>query len=117
MSLNIAKEIASLEPMSVGRLHDRYVEVFGEPARSRHRQYLIRRIAWRIQANAEGGLSERAIARAEALANIADARVTPPRTAKAERSPVSGIMPSRSTSTPQEKGGPDRRDLPLVVVP
>jgi len=79
MSLNIAKEVAALEQMTVGQLHDRYVEVFGEPVRSRHRQYLIRRIAWRLQANAEGGLSERALRRAEELANDADVRLTPPR--------------------------------------
>jgi len=65
--------------MSVGQLHDRYAEVFGEAARSRHRHYLIRRIAWRMQANAEGGLSERALRRAEELAHDADVRVTPPR--------------------------------------
>jgi hypothetical protein len=76
MSLNIAKEVAALEQMTVGQLHDRYVEVFGEPVRSRHRQYLIRRIAWRLQANAEGGLSERALRRAEELANDADVRLT-----------------------------------------
>lgn len=81
MSLNIAKEVAALEQMSVGQLQDRYVEVFGEPVRSRHRQYLIRRIAWRLQANAEGGLSERALRRAEELADDADVRLTPPRNA------------------------------------
>jgi len=81
MKLNIAKEVAALEQMTVGQLQQRYVEVFGEPVRSRHKQYLIRRIAWRLQANAEGGLSERALRRAEELANIADVRVTPPRTA------------------------------------
>ena len=79
MSLNIAKEVALLEQMTVGQLQDRYVEVFGEPVRSRHRQYLIRRIAWRLQANAEGGLSERALRRAEELAHDADVRLTPPR--------------------------------------
>lgn len=79
MQLNLAKELAAMEQMTVGQLHDRYVEVFGEPVRSRHRQYLIRRIAWRLQANAEGGLSERALRRAEELANDADVRVTPPR--------------------------------------
>ena len=79
MSLNIAKEVAALEQMTFGRLQDRYVEVFGEPVRSRHRQYLIRRIAWRLQANAEGGLSERALRRAEELADDADVRLTPPR--------------------------------------
>jgi len=82
MKLNIAKELAALEQMTVGQLQQRYVEVFGEPVRSRHKQYLIRRIAWRLQANAEGGLSERALRRAEELANVADARVTPPRAAK-----------------------------------
>lgn len=79
MKLNIAKDVAALEQMTVGQLQQRYVEVFGEPVRSRHKQYLIRRIAWRLQANAEGGLSERALRRAEELANIADVRVTPPR--------------------------------------
>ncbi|GIK10573.1 MAG: hypothetical protein BroJett001_26390 [Chloroflexota bacterium] len=81
MKLNIAKEVAALEQMTVGQLQQRYVEVFGEPVRSRHKQYLIRRIAWRLQANAEGGLSERALRRAEELANVAEVRVTPPRAA------------------------------------
>ncbi len=81
MSLNIAKEVAALEQMTVGQLHDRYVEVFGELVRSRHRQYLIRRIAWRLQTSAEGGLSERALRRAEELADNADVRLTPPRPA------------------------------------
>ena len=79
MILNIAKEVATLEQLTVGQLQDRYVEVFSEPVRSRHRQYLIRRIAWRLQANAEGGLSERALRRAEELADNADVRLTPPR--------------------------------------
>ncbi len=79
MKLNLAEELAAMERMTVGQLQDRYLEVFGEPVRSRHRQYLIRRIAWRLQANAEGGLSERARRRAEELANDADVRVTPPR--------------------------------------
>ncbi len=81
MSLNIKKELAALEQMTVGQLQERYVEVFGEPVRSRHKHYLVRRIAWRLQANAEGGLSERALRRAEQLANVADVRVTPPRVA------------------------------------
>lgn len=81
MSFDLAKELAALESMSVGQLHERYADVFGEPARSRHRQYLIRRIAWRLQANAEGGLSERALRRAAELAVEADVRVTPPKRA------------------------------------
>jgi len=79
MPLDIAKEIAALERMSVGQLQDCYVDVFGEAVRSRHRTYLARRIAWRLQAQAEGGLSERALKRAEELVNDADVRVTPPK--------------------------------------
>ncbi len=79
MQLNLAKELAALKQMTVGQLQQRYAEVFGETVRSRHKQYLIRRIAWRLQANAEGGLSERALRRAEELADVADVRVTPPR--------------------------------------
>jgi hypothetical protein len=79
MKLNLAKELAALEQMTVGQLPQRYAEVFGESVRSRHKHYLIRRIAWRLQAHAEGGLSERALRRAEELAKVADVRVTPPR--------------------------------------
>jgi hypothetical protein len=79
MELNLAKELATLEQMTVGQLQQRYADIFGEAVRSRHKQYLIRRIAWRLQANAEGGLSERALRRAEELADVADVRVTPPR--------------------------------------
>ncbi|TWT44968.1 hypothetical protein RAS1_13880 [Phycisphaerae bacterium RAS1] len=79
MKLNLVKELAALEQMTVGQLQQRYADVFGEAVRSRHKQYLIRRIAWRLQANAEGGLSERALRRAEELADVADVRVTPPR--------------------------------------
>ena len=46
----------------------KYREVLGEESRSNHKQFLVRRIAWRLQANAEGELSERARQRALALA-------------------------------------------------
>lgn len=74
-SLDIPWELARLERMTVGQLVGVYEEVTGETARSRNKRYLIRRIAWRMQARAEGDLSERA---AE-LADDAHVRVTPPR--------------------------------------
>lgn len=46
--MNITNEVITLRRMSVGQLHDRCAEVFGEAVRSRHKQYLIRRIAWRL---------------------------------------------------------------------
>ena len=57
--------------MTVGQLKDKYREVFGEDTRSNHKQFLFRHIAWRTQANAEGGLSERARRRALEIANDA----------------------------------------------
>ena len=84
MKSNVAAEVARLEKMSVSNLARRFEELFGEECRSRHKRYLIRRIAWRLQANAEGGLTERARQRAEELANDAEIRVTPPRAKKAK---------------------------------
>ncbi len=101
MKLNLAKELAALGRMTVGELQQRHADVFGEPARSRHKQYLIRRIAWRLQANAEGGLSERALRRAEELADIAEARTTPPRTAAWPRPDKSDRQRVRVTNDPR----------------
>ncbi len=77
--MNVEKELAALQKLTVDGLRGRFADVFGEPTRSRHKEYLIKRIIWRMQANAEGGLSERALARARELANDADLRVTAPR--------------------------------------
>ena len=79
MKLDIDRELAMLGGMSTGQLCQRYAELFGEPVRTRHKTYLIRKIAWRLQALAEGDLSERARRRAEELADDADVRVMPPR--------------------------------------
>lgn len=75
----IEAELAQLPLLTVGELRERFVEVFGEPTNSRHKDWLVRRIAWRMQANIEGGLSQRALARARELANEADLRVVAPR--------------------------------------
>jgi len=68
-STALREQIEGLRHMTVGQLKDRYREVFGEDSRSNHKQFLFRRIAWRIQANVEGGLSERARRRALEIAN------------------------------------------------
>ncbi len=82
MNARVATEIAKLETMSVSQLGKRFEKLFGEQCRSRHKRYLIRRIAWRLQANFEGGLSKRARHRAEELANDSEIRVTAPRVKK-----------------------------------
>ncbi len=77
----ICTEIDGLGRKTVRELHLRYREVFGEPTRSNHKQYLIRRIAWRLQALTEGELSERARERAFRLACDADLRLCAPEAA------------------------------------
>jgi hypothetical protein len=73
-------ELAALDRMTTGELVERYRELHGQPCRTHHRAYLIRKVAWRIQANAEGDLAERAQKRAAELANAADIRVMAPKT-------------------------------------
>jgi len=79
MNLNIDEELESLQSLATSELRQRYAEAWNEEPRSRNRPYLIRRIIWRLQANAEGDLSERARRRAAELADDAEIRVTPPR--------------------------------------
>ena len=80
METAMRKEIDELSRMTVGQLRQKYLEVFGEESRSNHKQFLFRRIAWRIQALAEGGLSDRARRRALEIANDADLRIRAPKT-------------------------------------
>src|SRR5213075_1784566 len=72
------REIDALRHQTVGQLRVKYLEVFGLESRSNHKQFLVRRIAWRLQANAEGDLSQRARERALALAEEADLRIRAP---------------------------------------
>src|SRR6266481_2642720 len=78
-STALRMQIECLRHMTVGQLKGKYRHVFGEACRSNHKQFLFRRIAWRIQANALGGLSERARRRALEIANDADLRVRAPK--------------------------------------
>jgi Protein of unknown function (DUF2924) len=80
METAMRKQIDELSRMTVGQLRKKYLEAFGEESRSNHKQFLFRRIAWRIQALAEGGLSERARRRALEIANDADLRIRAPKT-------------------------------------
>ncbi len=94
MTLHIERELAILHQMSTGRLCQRYAELFGEPTRSRHRTYLIRKIAWKLQALAEGDLSHRARRRAEELARGFELRVMPPKAREIVPATIAGPAPA-----------------------
>jgi hypothetical protein len=97
MTLNLDDELAALRPLGTGALRVRYAELFGEPTRVGNKVWLIKRIAWRLQALAEGDLSERARRRAAELANDADLRLSPPRnlpsTRTAQRAEAARLPP------------------------
>ena len=79
MDKAIMPEVENLRRASVTSLQNRYRELFQQETRSRHREHLFRKIVWRLQALAEGQLSERARARAREIANDADLRIIAPR--------------------------------------
>lgn len=80
MELKIEEQLAALKRAEVRELQTRYVELFGERPPTHHRVWLVKRLAWRIQALAEGDLSERARRRAAEIACDADLRLSPPKT-------------------------------------
>jgi len=79
MAQAVGTAIDDLWRLKVSALRKRYQEIFGEESRSSNKQFLFRRIAWRLQANAEGGLSERARHRALQIADEADLRTRAPK--------------------------------------
>jgi hypothetical protein len=77
----ITAQIAALQRMTVGQLREKWKELYGgEETRSFNRVYLWRRLAWRVQELAYGGLSQRAKDRIAELNKDDDLRFLPPRT-------------------------------------
>jgi hypothetical protein len=79
VDLNIVHEVATLQRLTIGQLRQRFAELFGEATLASNRTWLVKRIAWRLQALAEGDLSQRAKRRAAELARDADLRLNAPR--------------------------------------
>jgi hypothetical protein len=111
----VLSEINRLRRMTVAELRAEWLRLNGEPARSRNRDYLFRRLAWRVQEIAHGGLSDAAKARLDELgtdtfthtrtprwaldaattANVKTATTTKPRSRRDRRLPTAGTIISR----------------------
>jgi hypothetical protein len=104
MHVNVAKEVAALRKMTMRELRARYAEAFGEQTNANNKAWLLKRIVWRLQANAEGDLSERARRRAAEVANDADLRLSPPKPKEApapdERTWIAPITVGREHRLP-----------------
>jgi hypothetical protein len=103
----VCAEIEDLRQMKAGALRVKYRELFGEESRSSNKQFLFRRIAWRLQARVEGDLSERARRRALEIADDADLRIRAPEGFFVQSGP-------NDTGKPPDRAGP-RRDGRLPV--
>jgi hypothetical protein len=99
-------EIDELRKLNTALLRAKYQEVFGVGTHSANKQFLLRRIAWRLQARAEGDLSERARRRAAEVADDADIRLRAPKS----------FAPALMAETAPARARPRFRDwrLPLA---
>ena len=95
-------DLAALKRLSVSQLQARHAELFGETTTARHKTWLIRRLSWRLQALAEGDLSERARQRAAELARDADLRLQPPQ-------PTTATTLHRDGQPPAGRGSANHR--------
>lgn len=95
---NIATQLKALQGMSAAQLRTKYRELFGEDTTSHNRDFLFKRIAWRLQEQTYGGLSQRTKDRLAALVDESQIRVRPP---KAFRPVVdAGTLPDSETTEP-----------------
>src|SRR5690349_16110962 len=105
----VNRQLAALRQMGVTQLRAKYLQVFGEPTRTGNKDFLFKRVAWRIQSLAEGGLSERAKRRAAELARDADIRMTRPKTPAVTPGAVVTMKPAPAL-------GDDRLPIPGTIL-
>ena len=67
MESSVIRQIHRLRQMTVGDLRLEWMKLYGESTRSRNRDYLWKRLAWRVQELANGGLSDDARKRIDDL--------------------------------------------------
>jgi Protein of unknown function (DUF2924) len=79
MNPALVRAIEEVRRLTVAALKIRYRKVVGEESRSSSKQFLFRRIAWQLQVNAEGDVSERARRRAAEIAEDTDLRTRAPK--------------------------------------
>jgi hypothetical protein len=79
MDSELDEHIDQLRQMTTAQLRLKYHELFGHTSHSNHKGYLFRRLAWRLQALAEGGLSDRARQYAREITEDADLRLCAPK--------------------------------------
>ena len=104
---SLAGRHARLPTLTAAQLRHEYAALYGETTRSGNRSWLAKRVAWRMQRLAHGGLSPAALAKIDELAEGADLRLNPP----------PGHDPAAPTAMPSGEGGDDLPRDPRLPVP
>lgn len=97
MKKTLREQIGELAAMDVAALQTRHLEFFSKETTCAHRQHLFRKLAWHLQAKAQGGLPASAIELAQSIA-----RDTPLRNrvlTNADRRQAGMPMDNSSTTT------------------
>lgn len=92
--MTVAAEIARLRTAPMAELRSRYRELTGSEFRGRNRVMLWRRVAWHLQAKEQGGLSEAAQTKLDAL--------------------VAEVTPLLLNGAPKRKQAPTKPGVPAV---
>ncbi len=74
MTRSISAQIAALPSLPIAELRERYEALHGHPPPVKDRQWIWRRVAWAMQAEVHGGISDRAQTRLDKL--VADFEAT-----------------------------------------
>jgi hypothetical protein len=99
--------------MTVAELRQEWETLYGEECRSRNRDYLFRRLAWRVQEIAHGGLSNAAKARIDELATDTCTRYQTPREAL---DAATAVNVKTTTMTPPRSKRDPRLPSPGTVI-
>jgi hypothetical protein len=91
----ISQQLLELQSLNTAQLAGRYAELHGQPPRIKNRALLLRRVAWKLQELAFGGLPERAKNRLDEMIAAIDLPLrdpTPPQPRATQRGETRGPM-------------------------
>jgi len=118
----LRSQLRALDAMTLAQLRERFLEVVGEPTKSKSKQHLRKRLAWWIQVRAfkEEDRVERIRKRGLELARLEDVRLTPPESRHSRTKRVA-VRPSADPKMPPPGTRLTRaykgRDVCVTVLP
>ena len=90
MTMSVAAQVAALPGKPTGELKDMWRELYGTEPPPYNRPFLVKRLAYRVQELAYGGLSPQTLARLDALADEEEERVSGKRRPRKTDRPITG---------------------------